>query len=261
MIKDMLQSLLKFCSKYFTGILSLILLGILWSELPAQSLPEKPREWVNDYAGILNNQEKQSLNNTLRTYEDTTSNQIVVAIFQNARGYPVEDYSIRLAEKWKVGQKGKDNGVILAVFLDERKIRIEVGYGLEDKVPDATAIQIAQNVISPYFRKDKYYEGLNHGIIALMSAASGKFKATPHNEGKEDDHSVLIFFLLFLTIFLLFMFGRRKRTTIDSDGWHSTGPFFFGGTGGGSWGGFSGGGGGFSAGGGSFGGGGATGSW
>jgi hypothetical protein len=106
MIKDMLQSLLKFCFKYFTGIFSLILLGILWSDLPAQTLPEKPREWVNDYAGILNNQEKQSLNSTLRAYEDTTSNQIVVAIFQNARGYPVEDYSIRLAEKWQVGQKG-----------------------------------------------------------------------------------------------------------------------------------------------------------
>ncbi|MEJ2537897.1 MAG: TPM domain-containing protein [Calditrichia bacterium] len=124
----MLQSLLKFCFKYFTAILSLILLGILWSDLPAQTLPEKPREWVNDYAGILNNQEKQSLNSTLRAYEDTTSNQIVVAIFQNARGYPVEDYSIRLAEKWQVGQKGKDNGVILAIFLDEHKIRVEVGY-------------------------------------------------------------------------------------------------------------------------------------
>ena len=260
MIKDMLQSLLKFCSKYFTGILSLILLGILWSDLPAQTLPEKPREWVNDYAGILNNQEKQSLNSTLRAYEDTTSNQIVVAIFQNARGYPVEDYSIRLAEKWQVGQKGKDNGVILAIFLDEHKIRVEVGYGLEDKVPDATAIQIAQNVIRPYFRQEKYYEGMRQGIIALMSAASGKFKGTPRRRSKDGKNPFPFLFIFFLVIFLLSLF-RKRRTTVGSRGWRSTGPFFFGGTGGGSWGGFGGGGGGFSAGGGSFGGGGATGSW
>ncbi len=263
MIKDMPQSLLKFCSKYFTGILSLILLGILWSELPAQTLPEKPGEWVTDYAGILSKRQEQTLNNILRAYEDTTSNQIVVAIFQNARGYPVEEYSIRLAEKWKVGQKGKDNGILLAVFLDERKIRVEVGYGLEDKVPDATAIQITQNVIRPYFRQEKYYEGIHQGVIALMGAASGKFKGTPRRRSKDGKNPFPFLFMFFLVIFLLSLF-RKRRTTVGSRGWRSTGPFFFGGTGGGSsWGGFSGGGGGggFSAGGGSFGGGGATGSW
>lgn len=257
------QSLLKFCSKYFTGILSLILLGILWSELPAQTLPEKPGEWVTDYAGILSKRQEQTLNNILRAYEDTTSNQIVVAIFQNARGYPVEEYSIRLAEKWKVGQKGKDNGILLAVFLDERKIRVEVGYGLEDKVPDATAIQITQNVIRPYFRQEKYYEGIHQGVIALMGAASGKFKGTPRRRSKDGKNPFPFLFMFFLVIFLLSLF-RKRRTTVGSRGWRSTGPFFFGGTGGGSsWGGFSGGGGGggFSAGGGSFGGGGATGSW
>jgi uncharacterized protein len=263
MIKGMPQSLLKFYPKYFSRILSLILLGFLWAELPAQKWPEKPREWVTDYAGILSNREEQSLNNILRAYEDTTSNQIVVAIFQNAQGYPVEDYSIRLAEKWEVGQKGRDNGIILAVFLDEHKIRIEVGYGLEDKVPDATAIQIAQNVIPPYFRKGKYYEGLNRGIISLMSAASGKFKSSPRRRSKDGGSPIPFLFLFILIIFLLSLF-RRKRTTVGSRGWRSSGPFFFCGTGGGgSWGGFSGsgGGGGFSSGGGSFGGGGATGSW
>lgn len=228
--------------------------------LAAQTFPPKPRQWVIDTAGILKNNEIEHLNQMLRTYEDTTSNQIVVAIFKNAQGYPVEEYSIRLAEMWKIGQKGKDNGIILAIFLEERKIRIEVGYGLEDMVPDAIAIQIAQNIISPSFRDGKYYEGINKGIISLMKAASGKFKGIPRKGKKGRGTNLPLLFFVFIIILIISSFRRRSRAIVGSRGWRSSGPFFFGGMGGGSAGGFSGGGG-FSAGGGSFGGGGATGSW
>jgi uncharacterized protein len=116
------QFLFKYYYNYFRSIIVLILILVLWSNISAQKLPDEPTQWVMDYARLLSNNQKQKLNNILCTYEDSTSNQIVVAIFQNAQGYPVEDYSIRLAEKWKVGQQGKDNGIILAVFLDERNI-------------------------------------------------------------------------------------------------------------------------------------------
>lgn len=227
--------------------------------------PPKPTQWVADYADQLTPEQEQFLNNELRAYEDSTSNQIVVAIFPDAQGYPVEEFSIRLAEAWKVGQKGRDNGIILAVFLKERKIRIEVGYGLEDKVPDAIAIQIAQNVIAPYFRKGQFFEGIRAGVEQLMQAAAGKYEGIPRKRRQQEDDefpfAVIVFFII---VILLLKFGRRNRATVSRGGWHGGGPFFWGGFGGGgSGGGFGGGfgGGGFSPGGGSFGGGGATGSW
>ncbi len=137
-----------------------ILLVAVWitpAWLPSQNLPDNPRQYVNDYAGLLSRQEITSLNEMLRAYEDSTSNQFVVAIFANAQGYPVEEFSIRLAEKWKVGQKDRENGLIMAIFLEERAVRIEVGYGLEDVIPDAVAFEVAQRVIPPYFREEKYY--------------------------------------------------------------------------------------------------------
>jgi uncharacterized protein len=229
--------------------------------LSAQNIPPQPNQWIMDYPGLLRNDQVKQLNRYLQAYEDSTTNQIVVAIFEDAQGYPVEDYSILLAEKWQVGQEGKDNGIILAVFLKERKIRVEVGYGLEDKVPDAVAYQIAQNVISPNFKNKNYYKGLKEGLLLLIDATSGKFKADQKLKRKKEGTRIPFFLLLFFIIFMLSILGRRNKATADSRGWRRTGPFFWGGFGGGSRGGGGFGGGGFSAGGGGFGGGGATGSW
>lgn len=246
-------------------LLTALFLSVILVQIThAQKLPPRPTQWVEDYANILDSSQKTQLNNMLRAYEDSTSNQIVVALFPDAQGYPVEEFSIRLAEAWKIGQKGRDNGVILAVFLKEHKIRIEVGYGLEDKIPDAIAIQIAQNVIAPYFRKGQYYQGIREGCVHIMKAAAGKYKgiARKKSSGKKDDLGAAIFFFILIVFFIL-LFGRNKATSAGSGGWRSGGPFFWGGFGGGGGGGSSGGfgGGGFSPGGGSFGGGGATGSW
>lgn len=225
----------------------------------AQKFPARPENFVNDYAGMLKPDEAASLNRMLRAYEDSTSNQIVVAIFPNAQGDAVEDFTIRLAEAWKVGQKGRDNGVIMAVFQAERKVRIEVGYGLEDKIPDAIAIQIYRRFVLPRFREGNYYRGIHDGLVALMASASGKYKGLK-KKSKRKRRFPLIFLLIWLIPW--FLIGRRRRGwTAGSRG---LGPFFWGGMGG-FGGGFGGGGsfsgGGFSAGGGSFGGGGATGSW
>lgn len=237
-----------------------ILLVAVWMTpvlLPSQNLPDNPHQYVNDYAGLLSKQEIASLNEMLRAYEDSTSNQFVVAIFTNAQGDPVEEFSIRLAEKWKVGQKERENGLIMAIFLEERAVRIEVGYGLEDVIPDAVAFEVAQRVIPPYFRKEKYYEGIQQGMVALFKAASGKYQGNPDEE--VDGIQSWIPLLIFLIIIIL-VFRRHRFSMGSSGGWRNGGPFYWGGFGGGSR--SSGGGfGGFRAGGGSFGGGGATGRW
>ncbi len=257
--------LLKFHFHKRLFLLVILAVFLRGNNLPAQKIPDIPRQWVEDYAGILDNSQKARLDNILSTYQDSTSNQIVVAIFPDAQDYPVEEFSIRLAEKWKVGQKNPDNGIILAIFMKERKIRVEVGYGLEDMVPDAIAIQIAQNVVSPYFKKGQYYEGIYQGVVALMQAASGKYKGVARKNRPGWSSSFSFVLLVFALIFFISLFRRRKYSQVSSRGWRNSGPFFWGGMGGGGFGGggSSGGGGfgGFSSGGGSFGGGGATGSW
>jgi len=227
----------------------------------AQEIPDPPKMWVSDYADLLTSDEEHTLNARLKSFEDSTSNQIIVAIFQNAQGYPVEDFTIRLADKWLVGQRERDNGVILAVFLDERKVRIEVGYGLEDIVPDAIAFQIAENIIPPYFREGQYFQGIEAGIQALMAATAGKFEGIAKKPNRKKDDSGFPFSLLvFIFIIFVLMLRRKRYSSVSSRGWRNTGPFWWGGFGGrSSGGGF--GGGGFSGGGGGFGGGGATGSW
>ena len=247
------------------GLFLLLITPLSLTIVNAQDLPDPPEQWVADYAGLLSEREENRLNSMLHVYEDTTSNQLIVATFQNAQGYAVEDFTIRLAEKWLVGQKSRDNGIILAIFIDERKIRVEVGYGLEDVVPDAVAIQIAQNVISPFFKEGKYQQGVFEGVNALMQAAAGKYEGmVKKRSGKETKVRLPYVFIIFIFIFILSLFRRRRFSSVSSRGYRNSGPFWWGGFGGGRGGGFGGGsfgGGGFSGGGGSFGGGGATGSW
>ncbi len=224
----------------------------------AQTIPDPPRQWVTDNAGLLNPVQTRTLNERLRNYQDSTSNQIVVIIFPDAGEYPVEEFSIRLAEKWKVGQESRDNGIILAIFLRERQIRVEVGYGLEDMVPDAIAFQIAQEVIPPYFREGNYFDGIQAGIDALIEAAAGKYQGMARKDQPGAGSNIPGILIILAILIMLSLFRRRNYSSAGSKGWRSTGPFFWGGMGG--RGGF-GGGGGFRGGGGSFGGGGATGSW
>jgi uncharacterized protein len=242
-------------------VLSILILILGFQFGSAQEIPDPPKLWVADYPDLLTSDEERTLNARLKSFEDSTSNQIIVTVFQNAQGYPVEDFTIRLAEKWLVGQRDRDNGIILAIYLDEKKVRIEVGYGLEDIVPDAIAFQIAQNIIPPYFREGQYFQGIEAGIQALMNATAGKFEGiSKKNNQKKDGSDFPFSFLVFIFIIFVLMFRRKRYSSVSSRGWRNTGPFWWGGFGGrSSGGGF--GGGGFSGGGGSFGGGGATGSW
>jgi uncharacterized protein len=221
--------------------------------------PEVPelKNRATDLTGTLTSQELSILNTRLRIFEDSTSDQIVTLVIPTLNDYPLEDYSYDVAHKNKIGTKENDNGILLLVVKNDRKIRIEVGYGLEGALPDALSSSIIRNIIIPYFKKDQYYEGISAGIDAIISAVKGEYQVEKKPESK--DRGIPNLFPFFLIIFFLFRFlfrGRRR----------GRGGFIFfpGGFGGGgsSGGGFGGGGfGGFSGGGGSFGGGGASGSW
>ena len=247
----------------------LIVSLLLLFSLQAQELPERPAAWINDYAGVLNETQEAQLNDMLNGLEKRSSNQIFVAIFKKIpEGYYLEDFTVKLFEKWRPGLPDKNNGLLITIFTEDRKARIEVGYGLEDVITDAQARQVLYNNMIPYFRKGDYYGGLMAGLKILIPAAEGKYKIPVKSTAKtkkKDGLSNLIIALIIFT-FISRMLFRRRGVTIGSR--HSGswfGPFFWGGFGGGSgggFGGFSGGGSGFGGGfGGLSGGGGASGSW
>lgn len=252
----------------------LLLLILLGNITHAQDIPEpmNPPRLVNDFAGLLSNNEYQYLEKKLRNYHDTTSNQIYVVITDNLEGYDIADYSQRLGQKWKVGQKGKDNGIVMVIKPKtpntNGKIFIATGYGLEEYVPDAITRQIVDNEIIPYFAKNQYAQGIDHGIDVIMGLISGRFTADRYsgNEESSDIGFTIIVILIFLGI-LLTGFKRNSNGRLT---YHADVPFFIilsllSNSGGGKkngFGNFSSGSGGFSGGGGgSFGGGGAGGSW
>jgi uncharacterized protein len=248
----------------------LLLIAFILAALgAAQQLPEKPEAWVSDYAGVLSTEQKAQLNAALDDLEKRTSNQIFIAIFKRLpENSYLEDFTNRLFEKWRPGLPDKDNGILITIFTEDHKARIEVGYGLEDVITDVQARHVLYQYMIPYFKKGDYFSGLVQGLKVLIPAVEGKYKIpvkTNKTRKKKDDASgwlaVIIAFIIISGIFRRRKYagiGTRRRST-----W--MGPFFFGGFGGGgsSGGGFGGfGGGGFGGGfGGLSGGGGASGSW
>jgi uncharacterized protein len=245
---------------------------VLVSVLTAQDdLPGKPGSWVNDYAGVLSLAEKQDLDDMLSALEKRSSNQIFIAILDQMpeNAYP-EEFAVKLYDKWKPGLADQDNGILIVIFINDRKIRIEVGYGLEDAVTDAQSGTLIRDYMGPEFKQQNYYAGLRAALDVLIPAVEGKYKipvASKHEEGNYFGLGTII------AMFVIFIFLSRLLGTLRTTGFGTKkrgssfdGPFWWGGFGGGSsgsggsGGGFSGGsfGGGF---GGSSGGGGATGSW
>jgi uncharacterized protein len=247
---------------FFCAAAILLFLGC-FSSL-ALEVPPGPERRVTDRTGALTAEQIERLDQKLAAFERETTNQIVVLLIPSLEGDSLEDYSIRLAEKWKVGQKGRNNGVILLIVKNDRKVRLEVGYGLEGALPDALAGTIIRNEIGPRFRNGEFYQGIDAGVNAVMSAIKGEYKASPGRRGSPVPPWLpFLLVLAFMVFFSMAASRARKRSyhSGGSRGWRSGGGFFGGGFfGGGSGGGFPGGGG-FSGGGGSFGGGGASGEW
>jgi uncharacterized protein len=235
------------------------------------TLPPKPTRYVTDNAGVLGGR-ADALNARLEDFEKETSNQILVWIDRRVpENFTLEEFTVAAARKWGAGQAGRNNGVVLFVFTEDRKMRIEVGYGLEGTLPDALAHRIQEEEILPRFRSGDYGGGVEAGVSALIAAAKGEYRGTGTTVASRSRRrrggsaSGCISPLFFLIFFLLFPLLRLSRwRTYGGRGWYSGGGGWggFGGFGGGGGGGFGGGGGGgFSGGGGSFGGGGSSGSW
>jgi uncharacterized protein len=228
-------------------------------------MPPKPAAYFNDYAGIVSNDAARRFNEQLAQFERDTSNQVVVAVFPKMQSdSSIEDYTQRVAQNWGVGQKDRRNGAVLFVFVQDRKMFIQVGYGLEGALPDATAFDITDYEIKPRFRSNDYEGGLAAGIDSIGKAIRGEYKGSGRTVKQGEHHSsppgaIIFFFVFIITLILIGHAQRRRGYRYNSRG----GPFIGGwlGGSGGSWssggGGFSG----FSGGGGSFGGGGAGSSW
>lgn len=226
---------------------------------------------VTDQADLLTSSEERRLTAKLTAYEDTTSTQIVVVTIPSLEGVPAAEYALALGRSWGVGQAGQDNGVVILVARDDREVRIETGYGLEGAIPDAVAARIYRNVMVPYFREGRFYEGISGAADLLIAAAAGEFtaeEAAPRHSGRPPIDPSALMGLFILAWFIISSIRRRKGGNDGGKRYrrHGYGPHFivwgggFGGSGGGLGGGGLGGGfGGF--GGGGFGGGGAGGGW
>jgi uncharacterized protein len=243
-----------------------IAVGIVLLAMAADArlaVPPAPTGRISDYAGLLTPAERARLERKLTEREGGSSSQVAVAIFRSLEGENLEDYTARLFQTWRLGQKGLDNGVLLVVFVDDRRTRIEVGYGLETTLTDAVASAILSQDVAPHFRAARFADGIEAALDAIDRAIAGTYRAAPASG--IDTRSLLLFglFMLFLATIAIAASRRKARRgrpgwTGDRRGW---GPVFVPGPmDGGGWDGGNGGGG-FGGGGGESGGGGASGSW
>ena len=167
-----------------------------------KAVPELWGQRVHDEAHVLQQATVDQLEKNLRTYEDSTSNQIAILIVQSLDDDVIENYSIRVVEKWKLGQKGKDNGVLLLIAVDDHKMRIEVGQGLEGVLTDAQSSRIIRNEIAPAFRRNDYDAGVTAGIDAIIKAIGGEYKADDIDPSSDLTITERIFVGLFLFVIL-----------------------------------------------------------
>lgn len=229
----------------------------------AEVIPPKPAGYFNDYAGVVSKDAALRFNEQLAQFERETSNQVVVAVFSKMQSdSDVADYTQRVAQTWGVGQKERRNGAVLFVFIQDRKMFIQVGYGLEGALPDATCFDITEYQIKPHFRAKDYDGGLAVGIDSILKAIKGEYKGSGKTAAENRGGTGTFNFALFAFFVLALIIISRLVRAMGGYGYSSrrSGPIFFpigGGGGSSGGGGFSG----FSGGGGSFGGGGAGSSW
>lgn len=224
-------------------------------------------QWVTDRADLLSSVEEQALTQRLRFYADTTSTQIVIVTLPDLGGEDIALYAAELGQQWGIGQQGQDNGVVILVSRDDRKVFIATGYGLEGAIPDAVASRIVREIVVPNFKQGRFYAGLAGAVEALIQAAAGEFTVervpSSYRPVQEDNDLFGLLFVVFIIVaFILSSMGRRGGGGGGRYHRRRGGPpvILWGGGGfGSSGGGFGGGFGGF--GGGGFGGGGAGGSW
>ncbi|HET9056981.1 MAG TPA: TPM domain-containing protein [Chitinophagaceae bacterium] len=230
--------------------------------------PPNPPRLVNDFVGLLSQEQVNELERKVVKYDDSTSNQIAVVIVGTLDDYDPVDYAVKLGREWGVGNKDFNNGVIILISTgadgSKRKVFIAPGYGLEGALPDITCKQIVETELIPNLKSGNYYRGINNAIDAIIKAAAGEYKAPEGYRNRSDKGTgkkTILWIILFIIIMMVINNRRGGRGgTMSRRGWSNAPPIwwfprgggFGGGSGGGGFGGF---------GGGSFGGGGAGGDW
>lgn len=214
-----------------------------------QTIPQLSAR-VSDYTGTLSAGQKSQLEGTLSKLEQPKGSQVVVLIVPSTQPEAIEQYAMRVAENWKIGRKGVDDGVILLIAKQDRKLRIEVGYGLEGALNDAICKRIIEEIITPEFKQGRFFEGIDYGVKAIVKVINNE--PLPEINHSSDTVAIVIVLLMFVVAFALTFYFSDSSSGYytGSSSRHSSS----------GWGGGNGGGG-FSGGGGSFGGGGASGGW
>jgi len=233
---------------------------LLISAFAQRSVPPHGGTWVHDEAGILSPQTKAQLEAILKAHRDSTSTQIAVYLIPSLEGDDIDSYTLRVAEAWKLGQANKDNGVLFLLAMQEKQMRIEVGYGLEGVLTDAMSSRINRHEVAPYFRQGNYEAGVMAGVMAIIQTVEGTYVNDQPVAKKRKGRSP-IGTIIFIVILIVAMSRRNRGGGGGLGGYWSAammGSMLGGGYGrsSGSWGG-----GGDFGGGGGFGGGGSSDSW
>ncbi|MEX6690611.1 TPM domain-containing protein [Danxiaibacter flavus] len=246
-------------------LILLVTAGMVFSQQVLKK-PVPPR-LVNDEANVLSPEQKDILERQLVALDDSTSNQIAIVTIPTLGDVPIEDYAVKLFREWGIGNKKTNNGILILVAVQDRRMRIEVGYGLEGAIPDVVTKNIIESDLAPNFRQQNYYRGFVEAISSLSKAAAGEYKVQRQKKPERGGGSI-IGIIVIIIIILFFVGGSRGGGRgggmMSRRGYRGFIPPIWiggGGFGGGGWGGGGGGGGFGGFGGGSSGGGGASGGW
>jgi len=204
----------------------LFFVGAFVSQANAYYNPGNPAGFVNDYAHVLTEEQRQALENKLSQFEKSSTNEISVVIIPNLQDDTIENFAVKLFEAWGIGKKEKDNGILLLIAMQDRKMRIEVGYGLEDKVTDAQAGWIINNVMKPAFKENNYYAGMNGAVDNIIALTRGDVNVSTYSSTSQKTGgywNLEIFLLAILGLAVFFGLMVFIRALASSRSWWSGG--------------------------------------
>ena len=169
--------------------------------------------YVNDYASMMSAEVRAKLEGDLQAFDISDSTQVAILTIDSLEGDPLEDFSIRVVDQWKIGQKGKDNGMLFLAVKNDRKIRIEVGQGLEHVLTDLAAGRIIDSIITPRFKAGRFDEGFEAGVLAIIQTTRGEYTPEPGTRrGQGDGEPPLLFKYFFFVVALIAFLGTNSRT-------------------------------------------------
>jgi len=206
--------------RYLLLIFSLLISLLVGFSSQAYFSPGKPAGFVNDYAGLLSSEQKNSLESKLSQFAKDSSNEISVVTLKSLEGDTIENFANKLFTDWGIGQAKNDNGLLLLISLNDRQMRLETGYGLEGAVPDATANQIITKTLRPAFQANDYYGGINQALDQIILATRGEYAAEPLKPAKFGFlKNISLDTIFFIILFIFYLLAALRRRLAKSKAW------------------------------------------